>query len=121
MVNKKATNIYTRSENNKLNKIRNEKYDKLFDAILALKTRKECYDFFEDICTFKEVDAMSVRLEAAKLLMENNTYDDILQSIDISSATLSRVSKCMKYGPGGYRTILERLAEKEKSDKGKEE
>lgn len=80
--------------------------DFLFDAILSLENREECYAFFEDLCTIKEVEAMAQRFQAAKLLMENKTYETIIAQTDISSATLSRVSKCVHYGTGGYRSVL---------------
>ena len=95
--------------------MKNEKNDALFKAILSLKNVEECYSFFQDVCTYKEVDAMATRLEAAKLLTEGYTYEEILTKIEISSATLSRVSKCVKYGPGGYELIIKRLIEKKKT------
>ena len=98
-----------------VSKMKNEKNDALFKAILSLKNVEECYSFFQDVCTYKEVDAMATRLEAAKLLTEGYTYEEILAKIEISSATLSRVSKCVKYGPGGYELIIKRLIEKKKT------
>lgn len=81
--------------------------DKLFEEILKLKTLEECYDFFDDLCTYKEVEAFSERVKAAKMLLDGKTYEEITKETNISSATLSRVSKCVKYG-NGYKTILER-------------
>jgi len=98
-----------------VSKMKNEKNDALFKAILSLKNVEECYSFFQDVCTYKEVDAMATRLEAAKLLIEGYTYEEILAKIEISSATLSRVSKSVKYGPGGYELIIKRLIEKKKT------
>ncbi|MGF6907184.1 YerC/YecD family TrpR-related protein [Fusobacterium sp. PH5-44] len=95
-----------------MNNIKNSRNDELFKAILSLKTVEECYDFFQDLCTYKEIEAMSTRLEAAKLLSEGHTYEEILKKIDISSATLSRVSKCIKYGPGGYESVINRMNKK---------
>lgn len=95
-----------------MNKFKNEKNDALFKAILSLKNVEECYNFFQDVCTYKEIEAMATRLEAAKLLTDGHTYEEILAKIDISSATLSRVSKSIKYGPGGYELIINRLKEK---------
>lgn len=83
--------------------------DDLFEAILKLETIDECYKFFEDLCTYKEIDAMATRLEAAKKLDKGLTYEEILKEVDISSATLSRVSKALKYGPGGYKDILDKI------------
>jgi TrpR-related protein YerC/YecD len=80
--------------------------DELFEAILRLKDLDDCYKFFDDLCTIKEVESMAQRIAAAKLLLENNTYEEVIAKTTISSATLSRVSKCIKYGAGGYRKIL---------------
>ena len=80
----------------------------LFKAILALKTEQECQDFFDDLCTNKEIEQMAQRVCAAKLLMEGKTYNQVIEETDISSATLSRVSRCVQYGKG-YSEILKRL------------
>ncbi len=77
----------------------------LFEAILSLKTQQECKDFFEDLCTYKEIESMAQRLQAAKLLVDGDTYEQIIEKTGISSATLSRVSKCVKYG-SGYKGLL---------------
>lgn len=95
-----------------MNKLKNPVNDALFEAFLKLETLEECYAFFEDICTFKEIEAMGARLEAAKLLDKGNTYEEILKKINISSSTLSRVSKAFKYGTGGYKLIIDRIEEK---------
>lgn len=78
---------------------------RLFELILGLKTQKDCEDFFSDLCTYKELDSMSARVKAAELLIKGETYEKIISTTDISSATLSRVSKCVKYGDG-YRRFL---------------
>lgn len=80
----------------------------LFKAILSLKSEQECQDFFEDLCTNKEVEQMAQRVCAAKLLMEGKTYNQVIEETDISSATLSRVSRCVQYGKG-YSEILKRI------------
>lgn len=95
-----------------MNKLKNPMNDALFEAFLKLETIEECYDFFEDICTYKEIEAMSNRLEAAKLLNKGKTYEEILKDLNISSSTLSRVSKALKYGTGGYETIIKRINKK---------
>ena len=77
----------------------------LFKLIADLETEEECALLFEDLCTYKEVESMAQRLKAAKLLLGGATYADIIKETDISSATLSRVSRCVKYGKG-YKTIL---------------
>ena len=87
---------------------RNETTDKLFDAILSLETKEECYNFFEDLCTVKEISDMAQRLEAAKLLIAGNTYDQIVKTVEISTATISRINRCIQYGSGGYRDVIEK-------------
>ena len=89
--------------------------DALFDAILSLETREECYQFFDDLCTVKEIADMSQRLEAAKLLLQGKTYEQIVKSAEISTATISRINRCIQYGSGGYPAIIERVQEKEKN------
>ena len=88
--------------------------DYLFHAILSLRTLEECYDFFEDLCTVKELDEMAKRIRVAKLLTENKVYSEILEepgNLTASTATISRVNRCIKYGGGGYKKILDRLDE----------
>lgn len=80
-------------------------YDELFETIAKLKTKEDCKLLFSDLCTFKELDSMAQRLKAAKLLLEGETYEKIIAKTDISSATLSRVSRCVKYGEG-YKKLL---------------
>lgn len=89
---------------------RNETIDALFDAILSLETREECYDFFEDLCTVKEISDMAQRLEAAKLLLDGSTYEQIVKTVEISTATISRINRCIQYGAGGYRDVIEKLS-----------
>ena len=72
------------------NSRRNQTTDALFDAILSLETREECYNFFEDLCTVKEISDMAQRLEAAKMLLDGSTYDQIVKAVEISTATISR-------------------------------
>ena len=92
---------------------RNETSDALFDAILSLETREECYDFFEDLCTVKEISDMAQRLEAAKLLLDGSTYEQIVKTVEISTATISRINRCIQYGTGGYRQTIEKVREKQ--------
>lgn len=80
--------------------------DKLMDAIVNLKSKKDCYDFFEDVCTIKEILDMSKRLEAAKLLDKGLSYKEVISEIGLSTATLSRVSKALNYGTGGYKKAI---------------
>lgn len=83
--------------------------DTLFDGILSLKTREECYEFFEDLCTINELRDMSQRLEVARMLEAGEKYDQIEKKTGASTATISRVKRCLKYGADGYITILKRL------------
>ena len=92
---------------------RNETIDALFDAILSLETREECYDFFEDLCTVNEISDMAQRLEAAKLLLDGSTYEQIVKTVEISTATISRINRCIQYGTGGYRQTIEKVREKQ--------
>ena len=82
--------------------------DALFDAFLSLKSREECYAFFEDLCTVKELDDMTQRYRAACMLLSGDTYEKITHSVSISSTTISRINRCIQYGEGGYRTVIER-------------
>ena len=88
----------------------------LFEAILALKTVEECYAFFEDACTIKEILDVSQRLKAAKMLSSGANYADISRETGMSTATISRVSKCLEYGAGGYRLTIERVGASISSD-----
>ena len=80
-----------------------EKIEALYRAIVALEDTQRCEELFEDLCTAKEIEKMAERLHAAKLLMEGNTYSQVMAQTDISSATLSRVSRCVQYGKGYAR------------------
>lgn len=79
----------------------------LFETLLKLKSVEEYKNLFDDLCTHKELDSMAQRLNAAKLLLEGTTYEQIIKQTDISSATLSRVSKCVQYGKG-YKSVLKK-------------
>ncbi len=81
----------------------------LFEAILSLETPEECRLFMEDICTVKELLDIAQRLRAARMLAAGANYADISQATGMSTATISRVNKCLEYGDGGYRTIIDRL------------
>ena len=83
--------------------------DKLFDAILGLKDREECAAFFDDLCTIKELQDMSQRFDVALLLGEGNNYADISALTGASSATISRVNRCLNYGRGGYRSVIDKM------------
>ncbi len=87
--------------------LKNEETKQLFDAILSLKTHDDCAKFFEDICTIKELQSMAQRLEVADLLRQKKTFAEIVSETGASTATISRVNKCLMYGPGGYRLVLD--------------
>ena len=96
-----------------MDKLKNESTDRLFSTILNLKTLEECYSYFEDLCTIKELQDMAQRLDTAILLSQGYSYQKIQESIDISTATIGRVSKCLNYGTGGYRDAINKLKELE--------
>ena len=98
-----------------MHKIRNESMDRLFQSILNLQNLEECYAYFEDLCTVKELKDMAQRLDTAILLADGCSYQKIQEQVDISTATIGRVSKCLNYGTGGYRTAIDRLNQKEET------
>ena len=89
---------------------RSKSIDRLFETILSLENVEDCYSFFEDVCTSKELTDMAQRLDAAFLLDEGANYQTISQEIGLSTATISRVSKCLKYGTG-YRKAIDKTKE----------
>ena len=88
-----------------------QELDRLFDGILKLKTRKECYAFFEDLCTMNELLSMAQRLEVAQMLVEHRTYIDIADQTGASTATISRINRTLNYGNDGYEMVLKRVKE----------
>ena len=94
-------------------KIRTEAVDYLFDAILSLQDKEECYTFFEDICTINELLSLSQRFEVAKMLREKKTYLDIAEKTGASTATISRVNRSLNYGTEGYDHIFNKMKERE--------
>ena len=99
-----------RRKDDHMSNIRSDSVDRLFEIILSLKSTEDCYAFFEDVCTIKEVQDMAQRLDAAFLLDDGMNYQDISHKVGISTATISRVSKCLKYG-SGYRNAIDRAKE----------
>ena len=95
-------------------KIKTEAVDHLFDAVLSLQSKEECYDFFEDLCTIKELQDMAQRFDVALKLSDGFNYNQVSAATGASSATISRVNKCLMYGNNGYNTIIERLKGEEK-------
>ena len=96
-----------------MHKLHCESVDRLFQTILNLQTLEECYDYFEDICTIKEILDMSQRLDTAILLSQGLSYQKIAEQVEVSSATIGRVSKCLNYGSGGYKKAIEQLSQSE--------
>ena len=96
-----------------MDKLHTHQVDELFEAILSLNTVEECYRFFEDVCTVKEIMDIAQRLKTAKMLSQGANYQEINKETGCSTATISRVRRCLEYGAGGYRTILDRVSEKE--------
>ena len=94
-------------------KFQSESVDRLFQTILNLKTLDECYEYFDDICTIKEIQDMAQRLETAILLSEGYSYQRISDIVEVSTATIGRVSKCLNYGSGGYKNAIKRLKDGE--------
>ena len=98
-----------------MGKIRHSRQDLFYEAVLALNTAEECRRFFADLCTIKELQAMNQRFQVACLLDEGKNYMEVCDATGASSATISRVNKCLTYGAGGYRQVLDRLREGEES------
>lgn len=92
-----------------IDKIRSEQTDQLFNAILELKDLEECYQFFDDICTISEVQSLAQRLDVAHMLRLKKTYDTIQRETGASTATISRIRRCVDYGSDGYNLVLNRL------------
>ncbi len=93
-----------------------EAIDNLFKGILKLETVEECYRFFEDVCTIKEIQDISQRFEVAGLLKKGENYNNISKATGASTATISRVNKCLTYGSDGYKLVLKRLEERKNED-----
>lgn len=88
--------------------------DYLFDAILSLQTKEECYDFFEDLCTVKELQSMAQRMEVAKMLRQKKTYAEIAEKTGASTVTISRVNRIIQFGTQSINDIMDRVKDKEK-------
>lgn len=93
-------------------KLKDAHMDELFEGILSLTSVEECYNFFEDLCTITELRAMAQRFQVAKMLDDGQIYSDIVKETGASTATISRVNKCLIYGTDGYRLVLDRAKEK---------
>ncbi|MEG1886690.1 MAG: YerC/YecD family TrpR-related protein [Oscillospiraceae bacterium] len=95
-----------------MDKLRNKNTDLLFEAVLTLENLDECYSFFEDICTVKEIQSIAQRVVVAKMLKEKKVYNEIVNQTGASTATISRVNRSLYYGNDGYEMVFGRLEEK---------
>ena len=95
-------------------KIKSDNMDFLFDCILSLQSMDECYDFFEDLCTVNELQAISQRIVVAKMLSEKRVYSDIVKETGASTETISRVNRSLQFGCNGYEKLFERVAARKK-------
>lgn len=93
-------------------KLKSPQNDFLFKAILSLENIEECYEFFEDLCTINELQSMSQRLHVANLLYSELSYNEIVEKTQASTATISRVNRCLQYGTDGYKKVLNRISDK---------
>ena len=96
-----------------INKLRGKELDQLFNAVLSLNDLEECYRFFDDLCTINEIQALAQRLEVARMLREKKTYHVIETETGASTATISRVKRCLNFGNDSYEMVLERIKEQE--------
>ena len=96
-----------------MDKLHTKDVDSLFEAILSLENREECYQFFEYACTIKEILDIAQRFKAAKMLKAGKNYVEVCAATGMSSATISRVSRCLEYGGGGYELAIKRISERE--------
>lgn len=97
----------------------NKSTDNLFTVISGIRTVEDCYAFFEDLCTIKEIQDMAQRLETAILLSKGENYQNISQKVGVSSATISRVNRCLNYGSGGYRAAINEISTKDDANANK--
>lgn len=98
-------------------KIKSDNMDFLFQCILSLQSMEECYDFFEDLCTVNELQAISQRIVVAKMLSEKRVYSDIVRETGASTATISRVNRSLQFGCNGYEKLFARVAKKGQGEK----
>ncbi|MGG3693361.1 YerC/YecD family TrpR-related protein [Heyndrickxia ginsengihumi] len=99
-----------------IDKLRGRALDQLFEAILSLQSIEECYQFFDDLCTVNEIQALTQRLEVARMLRENKTYHVIEKETGASTATISRVKRCLNYGNDSYQMVLDRIKTEKDTD-----
>jgi TrpR-related protein YerC/YecD len=99
-----------------INKLRGKELDQLFEAVLSLKDMEECYRFFDDLCTVNEIQSLAQRLEVARMLKEGFTYHKIETETGASTATISRVKRCLNYGNDAYEMALDRIRDEKKEE-----
>lgn len=95
-----------------IDRLRGKQLDQLFEAILSLENKEECYQFFDDLATMGEIQSLTQRFQVAKMLTEGYTYTSIEKETSASTATISRVRRCIDYGSDGYKLALERMGKK---------
>lgn len=100
-----------------INKLRGKELDQLFQAVLSLDDLEECYRFFDDLCTINEIQSLAQRLDVARMLREGNTYHKIETETGASTATISRVKRCLNYGNDTYEMVLERIKTENSTEK----
>ena len=96
-----------------MHKLDKERLQRLYKAVLSLETEEECAAFFEDVCTIQETEAIAQRIEVACQLNKGKSYVDINKITGASTATICKVSRCLNYGSGGYKTVIERMGEEQ--------
>ncbi|ANC75578.1 MAG: YerC/YecD family TrpR-related protein [Bacillota bacterium] len=98
-----------------IDKLRGKALDQLFESVLSLKDMEECYRFFDDLCTMNEIQSLAQRLEVARMLREGKTYHKIESETGASTATISRVKRCLNFGNDAYAMVLDRVHEEEEA------
>lgn len=94
-----------------MTKLHTVQIERLFEAVSKIESPEECFAFFEDLCTVKEIQDMSQRFETALMLKEGKSYSEITSEVGVSSATIGRVNKCLNYGTGGYDSVISKLGD----------
>ncbi|YCA43999.1 YerC/YecD family TrpR-related protein [Bacillus sp. JZ8] len=97
-----------------IDKLRGKELDQLCEAVLSLQNIEECYQFFDDLCTINEIQSLAQRLEVARMLRKGFTYHKIETETGASTATISRVKRCLNYGSDAYQMVLDRVDKEEK-------
>ena len=106
---KLTVQLHKKGDSMQIKKLNDKAIDQLFEAVLTLKSVEECYIFFDDLCTVNEIQSLSQRLEVARMLGKGSTYNQIEAETGASTATISRVKRCLNYGNDGYKMTLDRI------------